>query len=205
LKQALAGWQRGIWTALPGIITAFNESDNTVDVQPAIKATVVHLDRSTGAQKPVETNLPLLIKVPLHQIGGGGFVVDIKPAAGDEVTVLFASRCIDGWWQSGGVQSQMEKRTHDLSDGIAIPGLFSANRASGQGLMGGGLKVRSLDGQTSIHLAGGGVINITAPGGLNIHANVNITGTVINNGHAIDSTHRHTNVQPGGSLSGVPQ
>jgi len=197
--------QRNLWTALPGIVQAFNSADNTVDVRPAIKATVLKLDPKSGVQSPVETELPLLIKVPLHQIAGGSFVIDIQPSPGDEVTVLFASRCIDGWWQSGGVQSQIEHRTHNLSDGIAIPGLFSAQRANGQNMGAAGLKIRSLDGSTFIHMPGGGKVNITAPGGVTITGDIHATGAITSNGHAIDSTHRHKDVQPGGGLSGVPQ
>ena len=44
---------------------------------------------------------------------------------GNEGLVVFASRCIDNWWLSGGVQSQAEVRMHDLSDGFFIPGCFS--------------------------------------------------------------------------------
>jgi hypothetical protein len=32
---------------------------------------------------------------------------------------------MDAWWQSGGVQNQLDRRRHDLSDGFAIIGVWS--------------------------------------------------------------------------------
>jgi hypothetical protein len=39
--------------------------------------------------------------------------------------VVFSSRCIDNWWNNGGVQNQRELRMHDLSDGFCILGPWS--------------------------------------------------------------------------------
>lgn len=44
---------------------------------------------------------------------------------GDECLMIFGDRCIDAWWQSGDVQSQIDKRHHNLSDGFAILGTWS--------------------------------------------------------------------------------
>jgi hypothetical protein len=41
---------------------------------------------------------------------------------------VFSSRCIDAWWQSGGVQEAMEARMNDLSDGFAFVGVRSQVR-----------------------------------------------------------------------------
>lgn len=205
LKAALDGQQRDLWTCMPGIVESYDSGDNTVEVNLAIKATVLVYNPSTGAQTPTETAISKLVKVPLHQIGNPRFVVDIAPAAGDEVTVMFASRCIDGWWQSGGVQSQVEQRMHSLSDGIAIPGLFSAPKASAAGLGSGGLRLRDTGGGASFVMPGDGSVVITAPGGLIVSGDITSTGTVSNNGHNIGSTHLHTDVETGSSLSGPPQ
>ena len=41
--------------------------------------------------------------------------------AGDEVLIIFAARCIDSWWQSGGASNApAENRICDLSDGFAV-------------------------------------------------------------------------------------
>lgn len=55
-------------------------------------------------------DLPILPDVPVVFPGGGGFALTFPVAAGDECLVVFASRCIDAWWQSGGVGEPMEPR-----------------------------------------------------------------------------------------------
>lgn len=117
MRQVLDGRQVGIWTAIPGIITSINLTEMTCEVQPAIQSIIVNQD---GVAKPVD--ISVLPDVPLVFPSGGGFTVTFPMEVGDEVLVLFSSRCIDAWWQSGGVQQAMESRMHDLSDGFAIPG-----------------------------------------------------------------------------------
>lgn len=209
MQTTLAGWQRQIWTAIPAIVVSY-EGDNTVTCQPAIKAVILQQTPSTGKQEEKTVNLPQLIKVPVVQFGAGGFCMDVQPSEGDEVLIVFSARCIDAWWQSGGVQEQIERRAHDLSDGIAIPGLWSVPRVPA-GIGAGGIKIRSTDGACFVHVKAGHVVDIVAPGGVTIEGNVTITGnitstgTVTNNGHDIGSTHKHIDTQPGGGLSGVPQ
>ena len=60
--------------------------------------------------------------------GGGGWSITFPVSKGDEALVVFASRCIDDWWQSGGVGIQPDLRMHDLSDGFAIIGPRSQPR-----------------------------------------------------------------------------
>jgi hypothetical protein len=50
----------------------------------------------------------------------GGYLLTLPIKPGDECLVVFADMCIDAWWQQGGVQNQVERRRHDLSDGFAI-------------------------------------------------------------------------------------
>lgn len=114
------GLQSKLWTALPGIIQSFDATKQTVVVQPSIQAQVHDYD---GSAKWV--NLPLLVDCPVHFPSGGGVMLTFPIAAGDECLVIFANRCIDAWWQLGGVQVQAEFRMHDLSDGMVLPGFDS--------------------------------------------------------------------------------
>lgn len=85
---------------------------------------------------------------------GGGFALTFPVAAGDECLVVFADACIDSWWQSGGVQNQAEKRRHDLSDGIVIPGLWSQpNKLA----IGEGIRLTATAGGASVALTASGV------------------------------------------------
>lgn len=208
-KLAFRGQMRGVWTAIPAIVVSYNAGDNTVTCQPAIRVVIRDLNVDTGKESQKTVDLPQLIKVPVIQYGAGGFCLDIKPTAGDEVLVVFGARCIDGWWQSGGVQGQIEQRAHDLSDGMAIPGLWSVPRVPSS-IGGGGLRIRSVDGASSVGLAAGNIVNIVAPGGINVTGNLTVignlttTGTMLNNSVNMGSTHVHGGVAAGGANSAVP-
>lgn len=117
MRLVLDGRQATMWTAMPGIVTAVDLAKMTCSVQPAIQGTI---ENENGALQNV--NLPLLVDVPIVFPSAGGFAITFPLAAGDEVLVVFGSRCIDAWWQSGGINRAMEARMHDLSDGFAIPG-----------------------------------------------------------------------------------
>lgn len=220
LRLALENAQASIWTAMPGIVTAVNLSAQTVSVQPAIQGVVTSPDGSTQA-----TNLPLLVDVPIVWPRAGGFALTFPIAAGDEVLVVFGSRCIDSWWQSGGVGAQAEARMHDLSDGFAIlaptsqPKKFS-NVSSAN------VQLRDTAGTTFVEITPGGkarvigatAIDIQAPT-INMSASsaVNITApTIAMNGQVTQASgsfsiggitfgsHKHTGVQPGSGTSGGP-
>lgn len=116
-RRAQEGQQAQIWTALPGIVTAFDPAAMTVSVQPAVQGSVRDESGRTRNQ-----GMPLLVDVPVVFPCGGGFSLTYPVKAGDEALVVFASRCIDGWWQGGQVVPPPDSRMHDLSDGFAIIG-----------------------------------------------------------------------------------
>lgn len=95
-RLAQEGQQAQIWTALPGIVTAFAPVAMTVSVQPAVMGSVK--DESGRVQNQA---MPLLVDVPVVFPCGGGFSLTYPIRPGDEALVVFASRCIDGWWQGG--------------------------------------------------------------------------------------------------------
>ena len=123
LLIALEGWQAGLWTALPAIIESVDLGKMTCTAQPAIKGIWRLKDGSTKT-----VTLPLCLDVPIQFPSGGGFTLTFPFAKGDEGLLVFASRCIDAWWQNGDVQPQAELRMHDLSDGFFIPGFRSQPR-----------------------------------------------------------------------------
>ncbi len=161
--MALDGLQTGIWTAMPGIIQSFSDGAVTATVQLAIKG-IVHAPDGTAQF----VNLPLLVDVPVHFPRGGGCTLTFPVANGDECLVVFAARCIDAWWQSGGVQPPIEPRVHDLSDGFAFVGFFSqATKISGISTV--STQLRSNDGATFIDLnPTSQKVKIVAPGGFDV-------------------------------------
>ena len=172
---AIESAMSGIWTAIPCIVQSFDASAVTIVAQPTIKGIVTDKDN-----KKSSVNLPLLPDVPVIFPRGGGCTLTFPIAVGDECLVIFASRCIDAWWQSGGIQMPMDARHHDLSDGFAIVGPMSQARKIG-GISTSNAQLRSDDGSTYVELdPAGQVVNIVAPGGVLIDApTVTITGNTI--------------------------
>jgi len=160
---ALDGLRSGIWTAMPGIIQSFSAGAVTATVQLAIKG-IQHFP--DGAARFV--NMPLLVDVPVHFPRGGGCTLTFPVAKGDECLVVFSARCIDAWWQSGGVQPPIEPRVHDLSDGFAFVGFFSqATKIAG--ISTASAQLRSNDGATYIDLnPTSQKVKIVAPGGFDV-------------------------------------
>lgn len=163
-----------VWTAMPGIINSFDGDAITATVRPAIKGII----QQPGGQS-VAVELPLLLDVPVVFPRGGGGVLTFPIAQGDECLVVFSSRCIDSWWQSGGVQIPAEMRMHDLSDGFALPGPFSQVQKI-SGISTNSVQLRSNDGSTYIDLnPTAQTVKIVAPGGFEVDApNSTFTGAV---------------------------
>ena len=191
LRLALEGAQAQMWTALPGIITAVDLAAQTCSVQPAITGEITGANGATTA-----VQLPLLVDVPIVFPRAGGFALTFPVRAGDECLVIFACRCIDGWWQSGGVQPPAESRMHDLSDGFAILAPTSQKNALG-GVSGGAVELRTE--------AGGAFISLDAAGTITLKGNVQVQGSIKCNGVDISDTHTHPGVSSGGSNTGTPQ
>ncbi|WP_027188682.1 Gp138 family membrane-puncturing spike protein [Desulfovibrio cuneatus] len=145
MRVALDGRQLEMWTALPGLVNSFNPAAMTVSVQPAIKGWV---QQETG--KVQEVNLPLLVDVPVVFPCGGGFSLTHPVKKDDECLVVFASRCIDGWWQGGGIGSRPDERMHDLSDGFAIVGPRSQPRVLDPAVDTDNVQLRTDDGKAHI-------------------------------------------------------
>lgn len=194
LKRATKG---EMWTALPGIIQSFNEGAMTCEVQPSIQG--VNINAKTTAMSFV--NLPLLTDCPVCFPGWGGATMTFPVAAGDECLIVFSSRCIDAWWQNGGVQQPLEYRMHDLSDGFVLPGGRSQPRVI-SGISTTDAQLRSDDGSTLIGLnPTAQTLTVIAPGGFNFTGTMNVTGDIVLNGISLTS-HVHSGVETGTGVSG---
>ena len=209
LRIALLGFSANVHHATVGIVESYDATRGLCRVQVAIEAQV-----SNPAGQTSSVQIDLLSDVPVIYMGGGEFVTTYPIQAGDEALVIFAERCIDGWFQSGGVQGQGELRMHDVSDGFALIGPRSLARLI-PNVSTTTAQFRTMDGTAYYELASGGVANIVAPGGIKITGPVTIDGDVAVTGEVTASeegtfnnipvsTHLHTGVQSGGSETGGP-
>lgn len=175
LAQAIMSAMR---VSIPGIIQSFDPDAVTAVVQPAIKG--VEHDES-GAE--VSVSLPLLVDVPVVFPRGGGCTLTFPVKEGDECLVIFADRCIDFWWQSGGIQEPVDERMHDLSDAFCIVGPQSQAKKIG-GISTTGAQLRTDDGSAFIEVAAGGDITATTAGSATINApEIVLNGNVTINGN----------------------
>lgn len=206
LRLAFDGRLSMLWTNFPAIVTAVDLTKNTCSVQPAIQGVI---EDENGIKQYV--NLPVLVDVPICWQKAGGFVLTLPLAVNDEVLVIIASRCIDAWWQSGGIQKPMEARMHDLSDGFAIPGPSSQpNKITNVSST--GAQLRNLAGTTYIEISADGKIKMKAPTEIGLEATtIKVTGNLVATGQVTAGTpavnlitHVHTGVTPGGGSSGGP-
>lgn len=215
LLAAFEGLQTQIWTALPGIIQSFDPVKQTARILPALKINVQQPDGSF-----VWTTMPELLDCPVQFACGGGVTLTFPIAAGDECLVVFASRCIDNWWEKGSpgnmvAQEQAEFRMHDLSDGFCIAGVSSVPRVIAD-ISTTKAQLRTDDGLTCVEIDPAGAATVTAASVItmaapliNMIGAVVIGGTLDVSGHIIgESTNLHTHVHggvvSGGANSGPP-
>jgi phage baseplate assembly protein gpV len=130
------------------------------------------------------------VDVPVIFPRGGGCTLTFPVKAGDECLLIFADRCIDFWWQNGGVQKPVDLRMHDLSDAFAIVGPQSqAQKISG--ISTSAAQLRTDDGAAFVEVAVGhatvktpGKLTASADGGTEITSpTIVLNGNVTINGN----------------------
>jgi Phage protein Gp138 N-terminal domain len=156
MRLAMEGKQAGVWTAMPAIVTSVNLEKMTLDATIAIQGRYENPDGSISW-----VNIQPIQDVPICFPSGGGFTITMPIAVDDEVLLVFAARCIDAWWQSGGTGNlPMEYRMHDLSDGFAIPGPKSIPKTI-SGISATDLQIRNNAGTTYLSITAAGKIGFT--------------------------------------------
>lgn len=198
-------WQKAceLRVAIPAVVVAFNQVKQSVTVQPAIQENIFQ------NLVPTPVNLPQLADVPVMIYGAGGYQITIPITVGDECLIIFADMCINRWWiegapGSGPMPNQEERRRHDLSDGIALFGLWSNPRAI-PFYNNNGLIIRSNDGHTSI-VVQGGQVSITPDNGTTQivvkTGEIDLIATTVKINGKVFLTHSHSGVASGGSDTG---
>ena len=175
-------------TAMPGIIQSFDAARMTCTIQPAIRGAIIAPNGRAEA-----ADLPLLVDCPVVFPGGGGYILTYPLKTGDEALIVIAERCIDAWWQSGGVQAAAEYRLQDLSDGFVIPGPRSQPHVVAGGVGMAGAELRTDSGTTVLRLKGT-TVELVAPGGVTFDTpTLTLTGDMVCGGFSYLG-HTHTGV-----------
>lgn len=229
VAAAIRGRQANIWTLLPAKIVSYDAVKQTCQIQPQI---IIQWNNPlTGS--PAHIQMPVISDCPVEFPGGGGYHLTFPILPGDECTVAFSSRCIDGWWSTGAMSNQGDLRMHDLSDGFVRVGVSSLPHVIPD-VSTNTVQLRSDDGQAYVEIAGGHVVNIVTPSDVNITAggkiklqaneidmtaaaDIDMTATLVditapvtatgegtfNGGHTV-SAHTHSGVSRGGANTDPP-
>ena len=154
---------RSLYTSLPAKVTKVGKSGTgvVVDVQPLINKI-----EADGAAYESD----ILPDVPVIMPAGGGALISLPVAVGDTVMLMFSMRSIDEFLASDGttLQTPFSKRTHHLSDAVAITGLFT--EVNSPDIDPNNLQLRNGIGETEslIDIDTGGNITINAATAVNI-------------------------------------
>lgn len=152
LSQAIEARLADVNTCLPGRVEAYDASSDTVSVQPLIRRKWRH--------KAAPTALPVVSGVPVHRPrSSDSWLALPDPVKGDLVLLVFAQRALEPWHGKGGLCDPVDSRRFDLSDAIAIPGLYDRTRV-----------IARKGARTSVELANGqGWVEVTRTGGLRLN------------------------------------
>lgn len=110
-----------VHTALPGSIVSYDYTVQKASVQPLLNK--VWAD-GTNTPYPVLENVPVVFP----RAGGGGLTFPV--VEGDTCLLVFIERSTDLWLTVGGQVNPDDPRKFDLSDGVALMGLFPFTETS---------------------------------------------------------------------------
>lgn len=121
LRVAISRAIAGIHTALPGKVEKYDHEKQMASVQPLIKK--LYLDNKVES-------LPVIENVPVIFPRTSNFSFTHPIEEGDLVLLLFCERSLEKYLAEGGEQEPGDRRKHDLTDAMAIPGLYPFSETS---------------------------------------------------------------------------
>jgi len=121
LQTAINSVLSTVHTAFPGQVDSYDYTTCKASIKPSLSRTY---DDGTVIEPPVIPNVPVLW--PRTSLGSISFPLQ----RGDGCLVICSERSLDEWLLKGTQQAPSDNRMFDLSDAIAIPGLYSFANAS---------------------------------------------------------------------------
>ena len=187
---------------LPAAVTA-TDGRNFASVQPLVQMVTTQNERVSRA---------IIERVPILQLGAGGYVLSFPVQAGDLGWLVACDRDITGVLQTRSEQPPADRTFHDFRNGVFIP---DAARKWAIHAPQGAVTLESADGSAMIYLSAEkacirhpALVEIDAPA-VGMSGNLTVAGTiqgdVVRQGGVVLGTHVHGGVVPGGGTSGGPQ
>lgn len=196
IRTALEASQAGLHVSTPGIVESYDPATQTATVKPT-------LPRPSLTRDGYEfLDLPVLPRVPVVFPRAGGFFLSFPVAKGDRVMLVFMDRSLDQWIELGREGDPRDGRTHDLSDAVALVGLYPVSEPLADAHAAN--MVLGKDGGGQIHLKPSGEIHIGSENAVDFVA---LAALVLSELQAIKTAHdlhTHTGVTTGPGVSGTP-
>lgn len=125
LTLAINSFLEDVHTGLPGRVDEYFPETQKANIKPLIKRRIIHEDGSELLEE-----LPVIPDVPIAFDRTGKFFITFPVAKGDLVRLHFLERSIDNYLSGIGDDTDPDEfRRHDLSDAIAVPGLYPFRRS----------------------------------------------------------------------------
>lgn len=164
IKNTIADALVDVHTAMPATIKSFEPGTGLASVVPAGKFKATD---GKVLDYPVITGVPVVF--PYSAAAGAGMVFPVKE--GDGCLLIIAEQAIDGWLYGGETTADLK---HDLTNAIAIPGLFTtANKLLKEAVEPGSVVIYS--GNTKITVSKGAT---TIKGDLIVQGNIQSSGDI---------------------------
>lgn len=183
---------------LPAVVKSYDRTVGRVTVQPAINLV------STKGGDTIQR--PELSDIPVHNSGGGGFVVSFPLSAGDTGWLIFCDRDISIFKNSGKVSPPNTYRLHNMLDAFFIPDKMHNITVASDDIN--NAVLQTVDGNSKISVGASSIklksTNIEIDGDLSVTGSITSTDE-ITSGMIKLTTHLHGGVTPGVGTTGVPQ
>ena len=148
LKESFRRQIENVYTAYPATVIEYDNENLQVSISLDVK------ELRDGR----ELDLPVLNNVPVLFPRSGNAHVIFPISIGSKGLIVFSQRSIDGWIELGKALVPDDPRTHNINDGIFIPGLSPKNDLiTRRGALD---SVEVVNGETYIELMKGGTVNI---------------------------------------------
>lgn len=133
IRAAIEYRLNNLHTALPAAIISYDYTTQKASVQPLLNKVWAAGTATTNNQdiaNDLTTPMPVLENVPVIFPRAGGASLTFPVVQGDTCLLLFIERSTDLWLTVGGQVSPDDNRKFDLSDAVAIMGLFPFTETS---------------------------------------------------------------------------
>lgn len=162
LKMAADSATEDIFFCEPGKVEKYDDTTQKASVTPLLKRSYLLED---GTKETY--NLPTIDNVQVAFQRGGGFFITFPLKKGDLVLLLFCDRSIDKYKSSDGSKpiDPIDLRKHDISDAVAIPGVYPFLKSLKGALANKGLMALGYDQGGQITISKEGVLAVSNTAG----------------------------------------